>query len=1531
MLFCCRCQGIGDDQGFQMDMWCWRECCEYECPLDKCRCNVNISETDIRSPRDGAITPPTKPNVNASVIGLKDAQMKTLEKLGARARPNVLSDNAQVKTGDDTQEQVKLKKENTILVKTEIKTSRIKKVGKNSVFIPQNLHTTTLATTTTLPTTTPLPTTTLPTTTTLSTTTSSTSTTTSQSTTNVSSTKKLEYRKLNNKEKPVKMIDISKYLTKLEKPKITRIPFRRINIFKPSKSKSPTFGLSSPKIIIFKPKERSIKDDDDKSTRRSNANSAPEIKSPDVPYQIETRETEDIPSKLNSASELIKMTSTSSTTTTTSTTSTTMTAYTTTEISTTTPKTFLSKKKPLKTTNLTSKPRLSFDNPLEITGQDPTGIPLEGLTSSLFGQFFLTKVDLEKELDLQKDVEYTPNKVSNFFNLEDPYQSYQPEVSVSVYTIGESDVTTANPTNNGEMLASSTIPPPIKSTTSFAFTNPPKTTTPEPIRLPSKPTTTTSQPTTTSQLTTTRKPTTTHKPVTTSQLTTTTTHKIITTLKPTTILKPTTTLELSTTRKPAISLKLATTTASKLTTTREPTTTSKPVTRLPRVYSLPTVYQPPIPPPIPPLIRNSNFFSKFSKILGTRKRPMQTATAPSPYKSLQTSSGKINNAVPSTKRTNKSKNTKFIVSKNNTRVKTKVTPTSTTAKSTTIKATTHPTTMKSSTTMATTTSIKPTKSSTTTSSVKPSTTTASTTSRSTTSRVTTTTTQLSPTKATSTTIVSITTKPTTSSTSRQDHGVDDGVDEETVLSPVSIPKVVPYLIFFPDEKTNSQGGYSKQQPSHLDIKKPKIVFEPKKTLLTPKLKPRVDAGQMVDQSKFFGNSSSNINSNSSSNIHQIISVMVKDIISTKIKINDREPTSIPIVTAGNRIKNITEIYGKSSSNFKVSQFNSTVIPKDNGKIYMEEKLPTFEPYTPTNDTNSTNNKMFRDVKNVVHHNFVLDSLIENMANFLKNDESKIQFHLNEDHHDKKANNVLNMKEQIKERIDSSIMSNGDKLDLPAVVSDLNITESIAPQRTQSESQARLDLQNTVFDSNERSKTFERKNKNLNQGKLIRWFNINSKVYRTTPASDTVTEVTSRIQGTTPTSFPVLQTIPPFPTHAIPLRPTSQSTSLKSTLISLLPPPIPSKNLFYHRPGQNPADLPHPTVKVQGTSTQHVISTTKSKTILADKRNPEWPDTPSSFPLSEHYFSLQALKPTDGHTTSASERLTTTTPTTKQTTTKQTTKKQTTTPQLSTVTPIFNMPGLSLGVTTPINKISQLFFPPDFTQKKSLTEIINSDPRIVEGVYTKDVYPPSREQINASDVILSTPYQLKDPVSRVPLFLKSTPSSILTTSSQRPLSEKVHKTRSSSPSLPTIHRVIKLMPSRKRNPTLQPNKGSESAILEKTSENPKPDLTLGSERSSSGIGNSKIQLSPAFTFSNGSALTTNVHRNTKEVRTFRNVGKDILKEIFKSPKVKKHEILSGKVKLPRGKNAVILDIGLLNKLMDTFKQWLTSMRLLVVEK
>ena len=89
--------------------------------------------------------------------------------------------------------------------------------------------------------------------------------------------------------------------------------------------------------------------------------------------------------------------------------------------------------------------------------------------------------------------------------------------------------------------------------------------------------------------------------------------------------------------------------------------------------------------------------------------------------------------------------------------------------------------------------------------------------------------------------------------------------------------------------------------------------------------------------------------------------------------------------------------------------------------------------------------------------------------------------------------------------------------------------------------------------------------------------------------------------------------------------------------------------------------------------------------------------------------------------------------------------------------------------------------------------------------------------------------------------------------------------------------------------------------------------------------------PVFKHANGSVLTTNAHKDTQEVKTFRNVGKDILKEIFKSPKVKKHEILSGKVKLPRGKNAVILDIGLLNKLMDTFKQWLTSMRLLVVEK
>lgn len=66
-----------------------------------------------------------------------------------------------------------------------------------------------------------------------------------------------------------------------------------------------------------------------------------------------------------------------------------------------------------------------------------------------------------------------------------------------------------------------------------------------------------------------------------------------------------------------------------------------------------------------------------------------------------------------------------------------------------------------------------------------------------------------------------------------------------------------------------------------------------------------------------------------------------------------------------------------------------MILKDNGKIYMEEKFLIFEFYILINDMNFINNKMFCDVKNVVYYNFVLDSLIENMVNFLKNDEFKI--------------------------------------------------------------------------------------------------------------------------------------------------------------------------------------------------------------------------------------------------------------------------------------------------------------------------------------------------------------------------------------------------------------------------------------------------------------------------------------------------------------------------------------------------------------
>lgn len=80
------------------------------------------------------------------------------------------------------------------------------------------------------------------------------------------------------------MIDILKYLIKLEKLKIIRIFFRRINIFKFFKFKSLIFGLSFFKIIIFKLKERFIKDDDDKLICRSNVNLVLEIKFLDVFY-----------------------------------------------------------------------------------------------------------------------------------------------------------------------------------------------------------------------------------------------------------------------------------------------------------------------------------------------------------------------------------------------------------------------------------------------------------------------------------------------------------------------------------------------------------------------------------------------------------------------------------------------------------------------------------------------------------------------------------------------------------------------------------------------------------------------------------------------------------------------------------------------------------------------------------------------------------------------------------------------------------------------------------------------------------------------------------------------------------------------------------------------------------------------------------------------------------------------------------------------------------------------------------------------
>lgn len=216
------------------------------------------------------------------------------------------------------------------------------------------------------------------------------------------------------------MIDILKYLIKLKKLKIIRIFFRRINIFKFFKFKSLIFGLSFFKIIIFKLKEKFIKDDDDKLICRNNVNLVLEIRFLDVFYQIEICEIEDILLKLNLVLELIKMiliiiilmilii----------------MIVYIIIEILIIIFKIFLLKMKFLKIINFILKFCLSVDIFLEIIGQDLIGIFLDGLMLLFFGQFFLIKVDLEKELDLQKDVEYILNKVSNFFNLEDFYQLY---------------------------------------------------------------------------------------------------------------------------------------------------------------------------------------------------------------------------------------------------------------------------------------------------------------------------------------------------------------------------------------------------------------------------------------------------------------------------------------------------------------------------------------------------------------------------------------------------------------------------------------------------------------------------------------------------------------------------------------------------------------------------------------------------------------------------------------------------------------------------------------------------------------------------------------------------------------------------------------------------------------------------------------------------------------------------------------------------------------------------------------------------
>ncbi|XP_061191639.1 mucin-2-like [Saccostrea echinata] len=746
-------------------------------------------------------------------------------------------------------------------------------------------------------------------------------------------------------------------------------------------------------------------------------------------------------------------------------------------------------------------------------------------------------------------------------------------------------------------------------------------------------------------------------------------------------------------------------------------------------------------------------------------------------------------------------------------------------------------------------------------------------------------------------------KPTTESlpivtSSKKEAKTKDAVSTKTKPAKVPrpseevIPDVVPYLIFFPDERNDKYEGFSKNPPNKLEIKKPKISFRSRTTSATHVVDPPRKAKEKLDitQRKFFGNFSSNMNL-------KLNRKTPKEESYTKIKMKEHGPTSHPLSASLNKIK--TNVEGNSSSNFKVTQFNNTQVGKDGGKIYMDENLPTFEPYVPNNETNSTD--LYTEVKNVVHHNFVLNGLIENMGTLLKNGESKIHFLLKGNRErDKSKRKPIKATENV-QLVDGNFIptQEQEKLTNPQgeetrpkgevtrsrdLIKSQDVQNKMAGNQdlthSQRDAQVNIDLDNTLSENTKKQRTAKEKMNPVEfSAKNVNVFKGNSAISRKAENIETTTSKT------------VHQTVRPFPAHMTRLRPTNQSKDRKvmSALMSFPPPPPPSP-IYYKNLNKKTPSNPSPAKRDQ--TSRDVIGTIPPEINRAEKKTTvKFPPVPSIYPSNER-SPIPAPTPIRVKTTNPTKVTTTTAP--------PTTTQKTTTRAPKTVTPNLYYPTIPRGLTTTVYKISQIFFPPDFTQRRSLTDIINADPNKVPGTYTKTVYPPTLKQINATDVMLSTPYHVKDSVSKVPLLTSGT---------------TVSTVRQKAPGIKGLPRNIKQTES----------ESTSSPYLRSKLEVPDPfttgnnDITTQSE-------------SPhVFKHANGSALTTNVRKQTKEVKTFRNVGINILKEIFKSPKVKKQDVLSGKVKLPQGKNAVILDIGLMNKIMDTFRRWLASMKLLVVEK